>query len=154
MELCAAPLTYYLHSPSQQKITVSHNLDDVGVMNLDGKQIAGLPLSPPLGTVSFDVPQGYFTLSLMACSNNGPTVVLIVDTPFIETYGLAVNYDRVLRRACEQIVGAGNELRDSTGTFDCAYAASYFRVQRRPWQHRFRPGEVDRQLDRDGRVCD
>jgi hypothetical protein len=95
--VCASPITYYLKSPTDQTITVHAFVDDVGAVYVNGAQRAvttGATLTLSYNAVA-NIP---FSLSFMACSNNGPTLGLTVNDPFITTYNLSVDYDATFHR--------------------------------------------------------
>jgi hypothetical protein len=93
---CAPPVTFFLKSPSRQLLSLQAYLDDTGAIYLNGAPVAmNLALTQ---TTNVMVDAGAFALTLMACSNNGPSFGVNVFNSFIADYGLTVDYDRVFHR--------------------------------------------------------
>jgi hypothetical protein len=98
MDMCAPPLTFFLKSPVAQSITVTAWLDNDGAIYVDG--VAKLSNLSGNLVNSIPIPAGPFALSFLACSNNGPSLVLTINDAFITNpaYALTVDFDRTFHR--------------------------------------------------------
>jgi len=101
---CYGPITFFLINPNAARtITLNGFFDDgPSYIYVDGNTGANKFLSPALfNTTSTNVtiPTGPFALSMIACSNNGPTVGLYIPNQFITANGLSIEYDRTFHRA-------------------------------------------------------
>jgi hypothetical protein len=96
MNICYGPITYFLDSPMAQKISVDVYLDDKdGGIYLNGALLRKLDMRQ---RVDIDVPQGNFSLSFVACSNNGPSINFFIANPFMAEFDLSPDFDRTFNR--------------------------------------------------------
>jgi hypothetical protein len=100
-EVCAEPLTFFLTSPRAQTITLHTYLDNLGSIYVNGTLAVGnIGGNSPPSTSNIAVPAGPFSLSIMACSNDGPTIAFVIYDAFLTNpaYGLTVDYDATFHR--------------------------------------------------------
>jgi hypothetical protein len=96
--VCASPLTFFLKSPTDQTITIHNYVDNAGAVYVNGAQQAITPNSA-MFSVSFNVTAATpFSVSFLACSNDGPSIALTVNDAFITKYNLQVDYDTTFHR--------------------------------------------------------
>lgn len=94
--ICYGPVTFFLESPMAQTINVDVYLDDKdGAVYLNG---ALVKKSDMRQQVAVNVPEGPFSLSFVACSNNGPSVNLYTLNPFIAEFDLTPDFARTYNR--------------------------------------------------------
>lgn len=101
---CYGPITFFLINPSAAKtITLNGYFDDgPSYIYVDGNTGANKFLSPALvltTSTNVTIPTGPFALSVIGCSNNGPSIRLSLPNKFITGNGLLIDYDRTFHRA-------------------------------------------------------
>jgi hypothetical protein len=97
--ICAAPATYFLIAAEDRAISLNGWMDDVGAAYLDGKRLGEPPTTVRGATsITFNVTKGQkFALSLLSCSNNGPSLAMAMYDRFLDPAsgnGLSVDYER------------------------------------------------------------
>jgi hypothetical protein len=93
--LCFGPVTFFLISPVAQVIDLGGSMDDgPSPIYING----AVAVADATANMSVPIPQGAFSISFEACSNNGPTIAMWINTPFITQYGLEVDFDSTFHR--------------------------------------------------------
>jgi hypothetical protein len=94
--ICASPVTFFLKSPVDQSITIHAYVDNAGALYVNGTQTAtGAGVLALSYTAMANMP---FSISVMSCSNDGPSMALAIYDQFITKYGLQVDYDATFHR--------------------------------------------------------
>lgn len=101
---CYGPITFFLINPDAAKTITLNGYFDNGpsYIYVDGNTGANKFLSPALGlntSTNVTIPTGPFALSVIECSNNGPSMELQIANKFITANGLSIDYDRTFHRA-------------------------------------------------------
>jgi hypothetical protein len=102
---CYGPITFFLINPNAAKtITINGVFDDgPSYIYVDGNTGVNKFLSPALvittTSTNVTIPTGPFALSVIACSNNGPSIGWYLLNKFITANGLSVDYARTFHRA-------------------------------------------------------
>lgn len=100
VNLCYGPVTFFLSSPAPQAITLKGYADDGPSPIYVNGAVVVPDATPnlPAGGQPVSIPAGSFSLSFEACSANGASVALWIDTAFITQYGLSVDFDSTFHR--------------------------------------------------------
>jgi len=94
--VCAGPVTFFLKSPVDQTITIHGYVDNAGAVYVNGTQRA---TAAGAITLSYNATANTpFSVSFVGCSNDGPSIALVVYDTFITTYNLLVDYDATFHR--------------------------------------------------------
>lgn len=101
---CYGPITFFLRNPNASKTIMLNGVFDngPGFVYVDGNTGANRFLSPALAnfaSVNVTVPTGSFALSVIGCSNDGPSIALAITNKFITANGLSIDYVRTFHRA-------------------------------------------------------
>lgn len=101
---CWGPITFFLINPNAAKTIMLNGYFDNGpsFVYIDGNIGPNKFLSSALvlttTSANVTIPTGPFALSLIGCSNDGPSLGLEIQNKFITNNGLQVDYDRTFHR--------------------------------------------------------
>ena len=100
---CWGPVTFFLNNPGAAKsISIPVLLDDgPSFIYVDGNLGANKFISAPIAgmtNASVNIPSGPFALSVIACSNNGPSINFQIQGKFITANNLTLDYERTFHK--------------------------------------------------------